>query len=91
MTTAARRKATRQRHLLYARACGVSAYIPRPEFVAAAQEGTDGMLALFTHYGCRMTDLPVLVRSAYLQGAWDAATMAAKMYDGQPHAVSEER
>ena len=68
-----------QRHLLYARACGVKAWIPGRPQIEAAQERTEGFIALFMHHGAKAEDLPTLVRSAYLQGAWDAACVAATM------------
>ena len=79
MTTSTHKRATRQRQLLYARACGVSGWVPRQAWIDAAQERTEGMVSLFMHHGAKASDLPILVRSAYLQGAQDAAMVATKL------------
>ena len=73
----------RQRTLDFARACGVSAWVPNASMIAAAEDRTAGMVALYMHHGGRTQDLGCLVRSAYLQGAQDAAMIAARMRAGE--------
>ena len=69
-----------RRHL---QLCEVSCFVPPPELVAAARERTEGMVWLFvmeSRSGEKwMEDLQTLVRSAYIQGAQDAADVAAKL------------
>ena len=63
--------------------CQVSCYVPSEQLVSAAAERTEGMVYLFVMEGRSgekwMDDLHTLVRSAYLQGAQDAANVAAEM------------
>jgi hypothetical protein len=49
----------------------VSGFIPPQPMVKIAADRTDGMLGMYMHYGARTADLPVLVRSAYMQGVND--------------------
>lgn len=79
MTLAATRERKAKRHLIYARCCGIKAFIPNAGQIEAAQDRTEGMVALFMHHGAKAEDLPVLVRSAYLQGVWDAGCTMAMM------------
>jgi hypothetical protein len=62
----------------------ITAYNPTPELIAAAEERTAGMVEYF-RLAVREADwntgwdyLERLVRSAYLQGAQDAANVAAQ-------------
>lgn len=77
-----------QRHLIFARACGIKAWIPAKPQIDAAQERTEGMVSLYMHHGAKAEDLPVLVRSAYLQGVWDAGCAMAMMDGLKPRTES---
>lgn len=79
----------RQAKLHYARAQGVSAYVPPAAQVRAAQERTEGMVAYFEMASARADReqysrmLQELARSCYLQGARDVAEVAARMQNGE--------
>lgn len=64
----------------------ITAYRPSPELVEAAQERTEGLVAYYREAIYRIDDwkqeydfLERLARSCYLQGAQDAANVAAQM------------
>lgn len=84
---AATYKRRRQKTLWFARACGISAWIPTAGMIDAAEERTQGMVALYMHHGARAQDLGVLVRSAYLQGAQDTAMIAARLQQGETFGI----
>ena len=60
----------------------VSAWIPPQNWIDAAEDRTEGMVGYYIfnqRNGQRgLEDLKTLVRSAYLQGAQDAAMVAAR-------------
>ena len=61
----------------FSRQVGVKAYIPTPAQIAAAEDRTAGMVAMYVRHGAKTEDLCTLVRSAYLQGVWDAGCAMA--------------
>jgi len=78
----------REKFRRHTKLCDVSCYVPPQSMVAAAEERTEGMVSLFVMEARSgrqwMDDLRTLVRSAYIQGAQDAANIAAKMMRTEP-------
>lgn len=47
-------------------------FIPPAAMQKIATERTEGMIGIYMYYGARTAHLPLLVRSAYMQGVNDA-------------------
>lgn len=68
----------------------ITAYVPSSELVDAAQERTEGMVAYYREavyakdWRTELDYLERLARSCYLQGAQDAANVAAQLTTGRP-------
>lgn len=64
-----------QRYKAVVKACELEEFTPSEAAIRAADERVQGLASLFAFNGCRVEDLPVFLRSAYLQGVHDAAVI----------------